>query len=78
MKYCGPLFMEKDKNNVWRISIGRFSWWVSFLPALYIWISSLGQDDIATGHLTVLMALTAYNFGKKLTSKTASNQDGPG
>lgn len=72
IKYFGALFMEKGKTDGWRISIGRTSWWVIALPALYIWMNSMGKDDIASGHLTVLIALTTYNFTKKIVD-TANN-----
>ena len=80
VKYFGALFMEK-KDTEWAISIGRTSWWVSFLPAVYIWISSMGESDIPSGYLTILIALTTYNFSKKAIDKATNifgKGNGPG
>lgn len=92
-RYVGALIMEKDKKDKWVISIGRVSWWLAFLPALYIFIAAFmtsgtveGATDIVTkditpNHLTILLTLAGYNFGKKV-AETVSNvwgkSDGPG
>lgn len=67
----GGLFMEK-KDDKWTISLGRVSFWLVFLPALYVWLSGRGilndgmaVKDIAPNHLTMLLTLAAYNFSKK-------------
>jgi hypothetical protein len=82
INYFGALFMERSTNNSWRISIGRVSWLAAFIPALYVWIESGGQQDIAPHHLTVLLLLAAYNFGKKglkiIKNKMPVNENGPG
>jgi len=72
--------MERSEDD-WIVSIGRTSWWVAFVPALYIWVTSLGQEDISSGHLTILIALTTYNFSKKAISAAGEifkKEDGPG
>lgn len=95
-RYGGALVMEKDKKDQWVISIGRVSWWLTFLPALYIFIAAFQAStdvkeaadvvarDITPNHLTILLALAGYNFGKrvvdaagKIFGKT-SGDDGPG
>lgn len=88
----GSLIMEKDPKGDWVMSIGRVSWWLALMPAMYIWLRSGGLleggvsvRDIAPNHLTVLLTLAAYNFGKKVVD-TAENiwgkkdvgSDGPG
>lgn len=83
MRYAGALFFEK-KEGKWVISIGRISWWLAFSPALWIWIENMGGDkDITEHHLTVLLLLAGYNFGKKVvdgfaSKKKESEADGPG
>lgn len=94
VRYCGALVLEKDKKDEWVISTGKVSWWLSFLPALYIFIdaflatksiTSAGQivnRDITPHHLTVLLTLATYNFGKKVAdvvkSAIDSKSNGPG
>lgn len=80
IRYIGALFMEENKGK-WYISIGRISWWLAFSPALYIWIDTLGKQDITPHHLTVLLLLAAYNMSKKgleVIKSKISTQDGPG
>jgi len=82
LRFVGGLFMER-KGEVWAISVGRVSWWLAFSPALYIWIDSVGKQDITPHHLTVLLLLAGYNFGKKVVEKfkqppTIPPVDGPG
>lgn len=94
MRFFAALIMERDKKDRWTISIGRVSWWLAFLPALYIFIAAFQSTanvteaaemvsrDITPNHLTILLTLAGYNFGKKL-SETAQNiwgktKDGPG
>lgn len=83
MRLAMALFYEK-KEGKWAISVGRISWWLAFSPALYIWIDSKGIQDISEHHLTILIILAGYNFGKKVVDKfkklttTASPVDGPG
>lgn len=88
----GSLIMEKDKAGEWVMSSGRVSWWLALLPALYIWLSSGGKledgaalKDISPNHLTVILTLAAYNFGKKVVEtagniwgKNDAGSDGPG
>ena len=84
----GSLFMEKDNTGKWKVSLGRVSFWLVFAPALYIWISGRGilndgmaVTDISPNHLTMLLTLTAYNFGKKVSDTVKNvwgNGDGPG
>jgi len=86
IRYFLALFFEykKKKNGKgkWVISVGRVSWWLAFSPALYIWISTMGKQDIAEHHLTVLLLLAGYNFGKKVVdgfvTKKEPETDGPG
>lgn len=80
VRYVGALFMEK-KDGKWYISVGRVSWWLAFSPALYIWVDTLGENDITPHHLTVLLLLAAYNMGKKgleVIKNKIPTQDGPG
>lgn len=77
MRFAAALIMEKDKDGLWVISIGRVSWWLAFGPALYVFIaafmattnvneaSEMISRDITPNHLTILLTLAAYNFGKK-------------
>ena len=90
--------MEKNEDGVWTMSLGRIAWWLAFIPALIIWIKAKGglsdgvsNYDISPNHLTILLTLASYNFGKKLAdavtgimaAKKAQNkniieEDGPG
>lgn len=83
----GSLFMEKDAVGMWHLSLGRVSFWLTFIPALYIWINGGGVlidgsvKDISPNHLTMLLTLTTYNFGKKVASvvnQVWGKNDGPG
>ena len=93
VRYLGALVFEKDKTGEWVISIGRVSWWMTFLPALYIFIAAFQSTsnvteaaemvprDITPNHLTVLLTLAGYNFGKKVAevvTKVWGKSDGPG
>jgi len=68
IRYIGALFMEK-KDKKWTISVGRVSWWITFCPAVFIWVKDLGVQDIADHHLTILLLLATYNMGKKIVEK---------
>lgn len=84
----GGLLMEKDSENMWTISLGRVSFWLAFLPALYIWLSGQGLlndgmsvKDISPNHLTMLLTLAGYNFGKKIADTVKNvwgKNNGPG
>jgi len=91
MRYVGALFFEKKEGGKWTVSIGRISWWLAFAPALYVWIDNIDKPvaeivDITGHHLSVLMVLAAYNFGKHVKDAIASKitppqppvEDGPG
>lgn len=79
--------MEKDGED-WKISIGRTAFWLAFIPALFIWVSGGGvltdgstTKDISPNHLTMLLTLTTYNFGKKVASvvnQVWGKNEGPG
>lgn len=89
MRLIGALLFEK-KENKWTISVGRISWWLTFSPALYIWVDGMGKPgieslDITEHHLTVLLLLAGYNFGKRVVDAVANKAaakpqggDGPG
>lgn len=80
VRFFGALFMER-KRGKWIVSVGRFSWWMAFMPALYIWIQSGGKQDITAHHVSVLLLLAGYNFGKKVVDRLKNNgneNDGPG
>lgn len=87
LQLFGGLIMEQ-KGDKWIVSIGRVSWWLAFIPALYIWIAGGGllengnsAQDISPNHLTVLITLAGYNLGKKVSSTVAKvfgKSDGPG
>lgn len=88
-RYVGALVMEKDSDDRWVISIGRCSWWLAFLPALYIFVAAgtleaageVVSKDITPNHLTILLALATYNFGKKIADtvkKVWGKNNGPG
>jgi len=92
IQLMGGLIMEKNVDGMWTISLGRASFWLAFVPALVIWIKGGGKleagmalKDISPNHLTVLLTLAGYNFGKKVADtvkqvwgKTDSESDGPG
>ena len=87
LQFVGGLFMERKEDGEWVISIGRVSWWLAFSPALYIWISGGGMleegnpmQDITPNHLTILMTLAGYNFGKKVADTVGKvwGNNGPG
>lgn len=72
IQLAGGLLMEKNKDNMWTISLGRVSFWLAFVAALVIWVKGNGSikdgiplKDISPNHLTVLLTLAAYNFSKK-------------
>lgn len=88
LQFFGGLIMEK-KDGKYVISIGRVAWWMAFLPAVAIWISSGGSleagealKDISPNHFSILVVLAGYNFGKHATSAAekiwAKKSDGPG
>ena len=61
-----PLIAEKnDKGEYTNVSLGRISFWICFLPALYIWI--WGTGDIQPSHLQMLYITATYNLMKKAT-----------
>lgn len=60
-----PLISEgNDKDGTFKnISLGRISFWMTFLPALYFW---LWRDiDIHPSHLQMLYITATYNIMKK-------------
>lgn len=74
IQLIGGLIMEKNQDGIWTISLGRVSFWLAFAPAIFIWVSGGGilkegvsLKDISPNHLTILLTLAGYNFGKKLT-----------
>lgn len=77
--FLSGLIVEKGSD---KISLGRASWWLIFIPALYIWVDSLGKQDIADHHLAILLLLATYNFGKKglevIKNRKLAKEDGPG
>jgi len=81
--FLGGLIMEK-KDGEWTTSIGRLAFWMTFLPAVYIWHKGGGSleagealKDISPNHLTTLLALAGYNMGTKAI-KAADNIFGKG
>lgn len=90
----GGLIMEKDEDGIYVISTGKAAWWLAFIPAIVIWVSSGGKldagealKDISPNHFNILLTLAGYNFAKKAVdvakSYVASKQskdesDGPG
>ena len=88
IQLIGGLFMEKNAKGAWTISLGRVSFWLAFIPALVIWISGYGSlddgistKDISPNHLTILLTMITYNFGKKVAgtvSEIWGKSDGPG
>ena len=73
IQFLGGLVMEKNDEGRYVASMGRISWWIAFIPAVYIWVSSRGMlsgagdplKDISPNHLNILIMLAGYNFGKK-------------
>ncbi len=66
MRLMFALFCERVRGK-WVVSVGRVSWWLSFIPALYIWLLCPGEgvvSDITDHHMTLLITLAAYNLGK--------------
>ena len=80
IQFVGGLLMEKDYDSGRYVaSLGRISFWMVLIPALHIWITGKGLleegeaiKDISSNHLTLLLSLLGYNFGKK-ASDTVSN-----
>lgn len=58
--FVGLVAEKKDKQ--WRASVGRISWWIAFMPAMYIWLNT--TMDIQPSHQVILLALATYNLGK--------------
>lgn len=69
LRFVGSLVMEKDADGMWAMSTGKVSWWISFLPAIYMWM--LTDVEIKDNHLTVILTLAGYNMGKKLVSSAS-------
>ncbi len=60
------LISEKnDDGKFENISVGRVSFWITFLIAIWIW--SFGTGDIQPAHLQMLYITTTYNLMKKAT-----------
>lgn len=93
LRYGGSLVMEKNSDGEWVMSTGRVSWWLAFLPALYVFLAAFVATgaadasintlsrDITPNHLTVILTLAGYNFGKKAVDaakKIWGKNDGPG
>ena len=72
--FLSGLIVEGESN---KISLGRASWWVIFGSAVKILLSG---NSITDHHLTVLLLLAGYNFGKKVVDKMKqpAPTDGPG
>lgn len=76
IQLCGGLIMEKDESTgKYVVSLGRLAFWITFLPAIYIWIYGGGKlingvdtRDIADNHLKILIIIMGYNFGTKITN----------
>jgi hypothetical protein len=73
-QFFGGLIME-EKDGKYVISVGRTAWWMAFLPAVAIWVSSGGSldagealKDISPNHYNILVVLAGYNFGKHMVS----------
>lgn len=94
-QFVGGLLMEQREDGMWTMSLGRVAWWLAFIPALVIWIKSKGglsdgisNYDISPNHLTLLLTLAGYNFGKRIIDTVVSvrktpkapvaEEDGPG
>ena len=59
-----PLISEKnDSGEFKRASLGRIAFWIAFLLAVWVWITSTG--DIQSAHTQLLYTLLAYNLMKK-------------
>lgn len=59
-----PLVSEKnDKGEYRRASLGRMSFWIVFIIAIYIWIFT--TSDIQASHLQMLYITATYNLMKK-------------
>ncbi len=68
------LISEKNEAGEFKsISIGRVSFWITFLLAVWIW--SFGTGDIQASHLQMLYITTTYNLMKKAT--WFGNMNGP-
>jgi hypothetical protein len=67
---------RNEKGKYANISIGRISFWIVFLLALWIWTTTTG--DIQPAHLQMLYITTTYNLMKKASwfgsVKTGDNQ----
>lgn len=96
IQFIGGLMMEKNDEGHYVASLGRIAFWAVLIPALHIWVTGKGMleggtaiSDISPNHLTVLLSLMGYNFGKKAIDMANSwknggaevppaNEDGPG
>lgn len=68
------LISEKNTDGEYtNISIGRVSFWITFLIAVWIW--TFGVGDIQASHLQMLYITTTYNLMKKAT--WFGNMSGP-
>ena len=76
IQLLGGLIMERDETTgKYVISLGRLAFWITFIPAIYIWIYGGGKlvngvdtRDIADNHFKVLVLLMGYNLGTKITN----------
>ena len=78
LQLLGGLVMEK-KDDKWIVSMGRVSWWMVFIPAIVIWMSSGAalddkdpMKDISPNHLSVIVMMAGYNFGKKVVDSVGT------
>lgn len=78
IQLMGGLFMEKNDEGKYVVSLGRVSFWMLLMPAIWIWLGrgefrdAEAMRDISPNHANVLMWVLAYNLGKKGIS-VASN-----
>jgi len=67
------LFMTKHKDE-WYVSMGKLAFWLVLTPAIIIWGQNVWLDsqipvrDISPNHIQMILILTAYNLGKRITS----------
>jgi hypothetical protein len=66
-KYIGTFFLEEKKNGKWTMSLGRTSFIILFILALYMWAPFLGIGSVVLPEdmLKLLILLASYNLGSK-------------
>src|SRR5271168_3619269 len=81
LQLLGGLVLEDRGDGVYIVSLGRVSFWLVFIPALFVWYSAINNTgsvgvlmanqtlkDPPAGMLNILMFLLSYNITKHISS----------